>query len=213
MTDLYIVGAGGFGREALDACLDAGFAVAAFADERRVGTCVRDLPVIPIDAVPSGAAVVVAIADPVARRRLAATLTSGALRNLQTVIHPRATIAPETSIGDGSVVLAHAHVSSSCRLGAQVQVSFNATIGHDARLDDAVTVQPGANVANGTHLEPDVTVGANACVLQGVHVGAAATIGAGAVVTRDLGPRTVVTAAPALARGRPHHAVAVPETS
>lgn len=213
MTDLYIVGAGGFGCEALDTCLDAGFKVVAFADERRVGACVRGLPVIPIDAVPHGAAVVVAIADPVVRRRLAQTLTGTAHRTLQTVIHPRATIARETTIGHGSVVLAHAHVSSSCRLGAQVQINANATVGHDARLEDAVTIQPGATVANSTYLESDVTVGSNACVLQGVRVGAGATIGAGAVVTRDIGPETVVTAVPAQARQRHDPAVVVPETS
>lgn len=200
MTDLYIVGAGGFGRETLDACLETGFPVAAFADERRAGACVRDLPVISIDAVPHDAAVVVAIADPVARRRLAGVTTSAVHRTLHTVLHPRAIIARETTVGLGCVVLAHAYVSSSCRLGSQVQINYNATVGHDARLDDAVTVLPGANVAGATHLEAGVTVGSNACVLQGIHVGAGATIGAGAVVTRDVGPATVVTGVPARAR-------------
>jgi sugar O-acyltransferase (sialic acid O-acetyltransferase NeuD family) len=206
MTDLYIIGAGAFGRETLDACLAAGVPVTAFADERMVGTCVRGLPVVPVDAVPHAASVVVAISDPTARRRLAAAVTGAAQRTLRTVVHPRATVAPETEIGDGAVLLANTYVSSSCRLGPQVHLCYNATVGHDARLDEAVTVMPGANVAGRTHLEANVTVGSNACVLQGVRVGAGASIGAGAVVTRDVAPGTVATGAPAQGWHSPGHA-------
>jgi sugar O-acyltransferase (sialic acid O-acetyltransferase NeuD family) len=193
MTDLYIVGAGGFGRETLDACIDAGFEVPAFADERLVGACVRGLPVVPVDTIPHGAEVVVAIADPIARRRLAAVTTGAGHRTLATVVHPRATIARGTDVGPGSVVLAHAYVSSGCRLGAQAQISYNAAIGHDAKLDDEVTVLPGANIAGDTHLEAGVTIGSNACVLQGVRVGAGVTIDVGAMVTRDVGSEKSVT--------------------
>jgi len=171
--------------------------VVAFADERMVGSCVRQLPVIPVDSIPHAAAVVVAISDPTARRRLADTVIGAWDRTLQTVIHPRASIAPETRIGAGSVVLANVYVSSSCQLGSQVHVCYNATIGHEARLDDAVTVMPGANIASHSHIEAGVTVGSNACVMQGVRVGAGATIGAGAVVTRDVAPGSVATGAPA----------------
>lgn len=43
---LYIVGAGGLGREVLDVATAVGLAVTAFVDERVVGTVVRDLPVV-----------------------------------------------------------------------------------------------------------------------------------------------------------------------
>ena len=200
MSDLYIVGAGGFGRETLDACLAARIPVVAFVDEHRAGGLVRGLPVRTAFQVPTNGVVVVAIADPSSRRRLAHALTVEVNRTLSTVIHPRAVIGPDTMISAGCVVLANAHVSSSCRLGSQVQINYNATVGHDARLDDAVTVLPGANIAGSTHLEDGVTIGSNACVLQGLHIGAGATIGAGAVVTRDVEPGAVATGVPARAR-------------
>jgi sugar O-acyltransferase (sialic acid O-acetyltransferase NeuD family) len=197
MVDLYIIGAGGFGRETLDACLAANVAVTAFADERRAGQPTRGLPTVHPDEVPEDAQIVVAIADPTVRHRLAEELTAPGGRRLRTVVHPRAVIGPETDLGPGSVVLANAHVSSSCRLGAQVQINYNATVGHDAELDDAVTVLPGANVAGATHLGSGVTIGSNACVLQGLTIGAGATVGAGAVVTRDVGAGNTVVGVPA----------------
>lgn len=197
MTDLHIVGAGGFGRETLDACLASGAHVSAFVDEYRPGARIRGLPVVAPTELPPDADVVVAIANPAARRRLADLLTAHGARALRTVVHPRAVIGPDTTIGPGSVILANAHVSSSCRLGAQVQVNYNATVGHDAKLDDDVTVLPGANIAGATSLGRGATIGSNACVLQGIRVAPGAMVGAGAVVTHDVAPNVLVVGVPA----------------
>ena len=193
---IYIAGAGGVGREAYDAALAAQVDIEAFLDDGLSGTVVRGLPVWSPESAPSGASYLVGIADPTVRLRLSALLEARGLRPV-TLIHPRAIIGPDTTIGEGSLVLGGAHVSSSVRLGRHVQVHYNATVGHDAVLSDRVTVYPGANVSGSVLLEEDVTVGSNAVVLQGLKVGSGTFVGAGAVVTRDLEPGLVVVGAPA----------------
>lgn len=197
--DLFIVGAGGTGRETLDVAIALGIAVPAFVDEVEAGAEVRGRPVVARSGAPAGAGYVVGIADPVARRRLSLELEDQGLHPV-TLVHPRAVIGPETTLGAGCVVMANAHVSSSVRLGAHVQVQYNATVGHECVLDDFVTVYPGANVAGTVHLEEDVTVGSNACVLQGLRVGRGTFVGAGAVVTRELAAGLVVVGIPARPR-------------
>ncbi|HET7487416.1 MAG TPA: acetyltransferase [Acidimicrobiales bacterium] len=198
--DLYVVGAGGAGRETLDVALAAGgHRVAAFVDERLAGTEVRGLPVVATAAAPAGAGYAIGIADPAVRRRLAAELDGRGLEAV-TLVHPRAVVGPDTTLGPGCVVMAGAHVSSSVRVGAHVHVQYNATVGHDTVLGDFVTVYPAASVAGTVVLEGDVTVGSNATVLQGRRIGRATFVGAGAVVTRDQGPGLVLVGVPARPR-------------
>lgn len=196
---LWLAGAGGVGREALDTALAAGVEVAGFLDEHRAGQTVRGLLVRRPDEAPAGASYLVAIADPHVRQRLAGLLEERGLAPA-TLVHPRATIAPETTIAAGCLVLGGAYISSSVVLAAHCQVHYNATVGHDAVLAERVTVYPGANVSGSVRLAAGVTVGSAAVVLQGRRVGAGAFVGAGAVVTRDVAAHAVVVGAPARPR-------------
>lgn len=193
---LFLAGAGGVGREALDVALAAGTPVAGFLDDARAGEVVRGLPVLAPAEAPIGADYVVAVADPGARARLSALLDARGLQ-AATLVHPGAGIAPETSVAPGCLVMSHAYVSSGVRLGRHVQVHYGATVGHDAELAERVSVYPGGRISGGVRLGAGATVGAGAVVLQGLVVGEGAFVGAGAVVTRDVAPGLVVVGSPA----------------
>ncbi len=194
--DLWIVGAGGVGREALDVALASGVVVVGFLDDAPAPSPVRGLVVRPIGDEGPGSTYLVAIGAPTARLAVAARLD--ALGGQPTsLVHPSAVVGPETIVGPGVLVMGLAHVSSSVQLGPHSQVHYGATVGHDTVLDEGATVLPGANVAGAVHLGGGATVGSGAIVLQGRTIGAGAIVGAGAVVTHDVAAGEVVVGSPA----------------
>ena len=196
MVQLWIAGAGGVGREALDVALAASVAVSGFVDDRLAGSSVRDLPVIGTDAVPAAFTFLVGIGDGTTRLRVAERLAALDGRPV-VLVHPRAIVGPLTEVGPGCLLSGGAHISSSVVLEAHVQVHYNATVGHDVVLSAGATVLPGANVAGAVRLGSTATVGSGAVVLQGLTVGEGAFVGAGAVVTHDVAPGATVVGVPA----------------
>jgi len=184
-ASVYIVGAGGLGRETLDALFALGRTVdeLALVDDHPCAVEIHGVPVRRPEEVTRGGRYVVAVGDPAVRRALSQRLLDRGLLPTS-VVHPRATLAHDVTVPNGCLILANAFVSTNVRLGAHTQVHYNATVGHDSVLDEFVTVLPGANVAGAVVLHPDVTVGSNACVLPGRIIGARTFIGAGAVVTK-----------------------------
>ena len=197
---LWIAGAGGVGREALDVALACGIEVAGFIDDRTAGGDVRGLRVVAPDYVPAGRSFLVAIGDPSARLDVAGRL-AGLGHTPTSLVHPHAIVGPLTEIGDGCLVSGGAHVSSSVTIEPHCQVHYNATIGHDSVLEPGATVLPGANVAGAVRLSRATTIGSGAIVLQGLTVGERAIVGAGAVVTKDVPAGVTVIGNPARAIG------------
>lgn len=211
-TDLVVVGAGGFGRETLDA-VQAANAVPGGRSWRVLGVlddapspanlsrlADREVPYLGrvgdwLDRRDS-AHVVLAVGSPAARAMLASRFGAAGLTPA-TVVHPRATLGSLVELGPGSVICAGVQVSTNVRLGSYVHLNPGAVIGHDTVLEDFVSVNPGAVVSGECRIGARALIGAGSVVLQRLSVGAASTVGAAACVTRPVDAGVVVIGVPA----------------
>jgi len=139
---------------------------------------------------------IIGIGDPRVRAAVARRITQYGLSAAQ-LIHPTATVGPDTRIGSGVVLFTGAAVTTNVELGDHVHINQNASIGHDSVLEDYVTINPLAAISGDCHIGAGAMVGTTAAVLQGLRVGAGATVGASACVVRDVPADSIVKGVPA----------------
>ncbi|GLY05285.1 MULTISPECIES: acetyltransferase [Actinoplanes] len=193
MTDLVIVGAGGFARETAAAAAAARRRVRGFVDDDPAlhGTTRSGLPILgPVDSVVSmpDTAVVVCVGNPrdyTARQRIVHRLGLPEDR-YATIVHPSAELGAGSAVGPGTVLLAGVVLTADVTVGAHVACMPQAVFTHDCRVGDYATVASGVRLGGGACLSAGSYTGSGALIREGVTVGEGSLVGMGSVVLRDV---------------------------
>lgn len=190
---IFIVGGGGFGREAFnwvrDAWPTASAKVAGFlsADGDLLDGHNSAIPIMadPADFQPDeGCAFVLGIGIPQVRRHVAESLLSRGATFL-TVVHPTAIVAPTAVVGDGSIICPYAIVSDAANLGKFTLVNFHSSLGHDAATGDFSVLSPYAALGGGARIGADTFLGLHASVGPGKRLGPRTKVSANSAALSD----------------------------
>ncbi len=194
---LVIWGAGGHAKVVADIARLCGYAdIVAFIDDvdpnragqRFCGSTVRDATCLAGLREAGGAAAIVAIGACRPRLEKARQLARHGFP-LVTLVHPRAVVAADVSLGAGTVVAAGAVLNPGAAIGAAAIINTAAVVDHDCDIGDGSHIGPGAKLAGHVRTGAEVWVGIGATVIDKVSIGDGAIIGAGAVVLHDVPPR------------------------
>lgn len=205
--DLYIIGAGGFGREVawLVRRINTKHSiwnVKGFIDDnpallgqiqdgyRVIGNC-EDL----IRLSTPNTYCVCAIGGAITRKRIIEKI-DGKVK-IATVIDPSAIISESVSIGEGTIICAGTIITVDDKIGNHVIINLDCTIGHDDVIDDFVTLYPSVNVSGNCKLGMCVEMGTGSQIIQGLRVGTGTIVGAGACVVKDLPENVTAVGCPA----------------
>lgn len=195
MKNLYIIGAGGFGREVawlverINA-VEPTWNLRGFIDddESKWGVNEGNYPILggceylkKLEDVYA----VCAIAAAKIRKKVIEKMKESTVK-FATLIDPSALISKSVEIGDGTIICANSIITIDIKIGEHVIINLSCTIGHDAVIDDFVTLYPGVNVSGNVYLGECSELGTGMKIIQGKKVVSDTIIGAGAVVVRDI---------------------------
>jgi sugar O-acyltransferase (sialic acid O-acetyltransferase NeuD family) len=194
MHDVYIVGAGGFGRVVLSQLLDdracgTEWRVAGFLDTRThlLDGFGYDVGIVgdPLTFVPSrNDRFVCAVGHPSARPTYVTPLLNKGVEFIRVLTD--AQCARNVTIGRGCVFERRSMVGPDCRIGDFVMLQPLCVIGHDVTIGDFSQISSFCFIGGGAMIGAGVTLYPHATILPGVRVGAGATVGAGSVVLKDV---------------------------
>ena len=183
-----IIGASGHGKVVADTILQSGDHVYGFFDDNpELGDSFIGFPVLgTVDCFGNypDAKFVVAIGDAKIRENIVKKLAGV---SWYTAIHPRAIISPlDTSIGEGTVVMADAVINAGTKIGNHCIINTAAVVEHDNRIKDFVHISVGAKLAGTVHVGKGTWIGIGATVRNNVEICEECMIGAGAVVVSNV---------------------------
>lgn len=209
---LYIMGAGGFGREVADVAnaINArsgdgeGYTLAGFYDDAASDTNIGrvktlGLPFLgPLPDLPpeDGACLVIGIGNPQVRRKIVERI-SDAGWTFPNLVHPTVQTGGAFRMGEGNVICGGVQITTNVTIGSHVHLNLNCTIGHDARLQDSVSVNPGAAISGEVTVKEASLIGVGAIVLEGRTVGRRSVVGAAACAVKDVPDDVIVKGIPA----------------
>lgn len=198
MNDIAIFGAGGFAKEV--ACLIRRInelieakeyrwnLIGFFEDNgvrgRRVSTYGEVLGgMAELNAWQGHLAIAIAIGSPNALRSVRNRITNPNIY-FPNLIHPRFTIADESSfsIGEGNIIQRDCSVSCDVKIGSFNVLNASVAMGHDAQVGNYNVCMPDIRISGGVHIGDGNLIGVGSIILQGLTIGNNVRLGAGAVL-------------------------------
>lgn len=205
LKDLYIIGAGGFGREVawlvrrINAVIPTWNIKGFIDDNSSLWNTVEDgykiLGGCDYLKEQCSAWAVCAVGNAKARKKIVEKIGSSV--RFATVIDPSVVISESVEIGIGTIICAGTIITVDEKIGNHVIINLDCTIGHDDVIDDFVTLYPSVNVSGACHLRECVEMGTGSQIIQGLNVGAGTIVGASACVVKDLEAEVTAVGCPA----------------
>ena len=208
MKDLYILGAGGFGREIAWVINDINkvkpqYNVIGFLDDREEiqGERINGIKVVgkisEFKDLPEYGKIyaTIGILDSLIRRNIIESYKD--FNRWATIIHPTAVISETATIGTGTIIFPYATVGVDAAIGANSFLNIHCSVGHDCRLGNNVTMLIGAILGGGVIVGENSCIATNAAVLPGKNVGKNVFVGAGSIVNKKVRDNVTVFGVPA----------------
>ncbi len=205
MIDIFIIGAGGVGRETAWIIEEINkknptYRIVGFIDDNKdvVGEIINGYKVLGdtnylINNFKKNR-IVVAIANYKVKKLIVEKLQGNFI--FETIIHPNVGISKTIEIGKGTIIYPGVIITTETKIGNHVIISAKCGIGHDSIINDYVSLLWNVNVSGHVTIEEGALIGSGATIIQNKKIGKRSIIGAGAVIIKNIKERTTNVGVP-----------------
>jgi sugar O-acyltransferase (sialic acid O-acetyltransferase NeuD family) len=205
LQPLVIVGASGFGREV--ACLvedinaiQPKWNLLGLVDDNLKNDTIEGFNILgtvkDIYLMEPRPMIVVAIADPPTKKRLAESFKADGFK-FATLIHPTVSIGKKVTIGEGTIICRNTLFTTNIDIGEHCIINVNCSFGHDTKVEDYVSIMSHTAIAGDVLVGSGCYFGLNCTVINKISLGEWSTYGAGTVVVRNMPTKIVAVGSPA----------------
>lgn len=140
---------------------------------------------------------VLAVGNAKGRKRGIGRLTPFPHIHFATLIDPSVVVGRTVSIGEGCMICAGNILTIDCTIGNHVFINFSCTIAHDTIIYDYATLYPNVSVSGCVEIGACSEIGTGSAIIQGIKIGAGSIIGANSTVIRDIEDEVTAVGCPA----------------
>lgn len=194
MKKIYIVGAGGFGRELLWWIKDINrvnptWEIGGFLDDNPNALDSHDCDYSIVGTIKDwqpkeDEEFALALGSPQLKRKIVKLLKDRGAR-FATIIHPTAMVSEFAHYGEGFIMFPNAKLSVNSSVGDFVTL-LSSPIGHDTFIGDYSVISCNCNIIRNVTVGKEVFMAAGVCVAQDIRIGDGAYLGLGSVVIQDV---------------------------
>jgi len=170
MSDWVIYGGGGHARVVGDAIKLNNEELVSYFDDNQDLVSINEIPISPYhESIAQQASLIIGIGNNEIRRNISKYI----VHEFGIVLHPKATVAADVVIGEGSIVLAGAVIQSGAIIGKHVVINANVTVDHDAMIGDFCSIYPNSYIGGGAKIGKGVSIEAGSSVARLTEIPAA----------------------------------------
>jgi sugar O-acyltransferase (sialic acid O-acetyltransferase NeuD family) len=198
---LYVWGTGGHAKSLAEIAMASGFQIQAFISpnsDYQTFLGFNAYPNLPEGLAPANAAIAIGIGDNFTRQKVCIELNKTyPISMFPPLIHPTASIAQDSEIGQGSTVHQNSVVGTSSRVGIFCTLNTGSTIEHDCAVGNFASLGPGARIGGNVTVGERAVLAISSTARHGVSIGDDSVLGAASYAHKSIPPLTIAVGAPA----------------
>ena len=140
---------------------------------------------------------ILAVGNAKVRKQVAKRIEAYSHIHFATLVDPDVQMSNRVQIGEGTIVCAGSIITTDIVIGSHNLINLDCTIGHDAVLENFVTLYPSVNISGAVKIGECTEIGVGTQIIQGLTIGSGVVIGASSGVFRDIGDGAIALGNPA----------------